>query len=143
MSLDQLCPEREFRISAQIGERRRAGRSALALRRTLDAAMNLPQMVDRVSGKDGRPYMISTIRYEKSELGELWETAVFEGHGLDTTEGRQRYSMWMFFESAAHVAHADLVSKVQNEMPEQWVMPSELIEKVRQDAVEVLHPPPA
>ena len=70
-----------------------------------------PQMAKRVRGKDGKKYLVSTMRYRKTDAGELWETAVFDGGGFFTPAKNQRHSMWQLFLDAAEAAHADLVKR--------------------------------
>ena len=96
-----------------------------------------PQMTKRVRGKDGKKYLISTMQYRKTDAGELWETAVFEGGGFVTPAKKQRYSAWMVFPEGAPAAQADLERRVQNELPEVWAMTSEFIEEVRESAAQM------
>jgi hypothetical protein len=91
-------------------------------------------MTDRVRGKDGKKYLVSTMRYRQTKYGEIWETAIFSGGGFFTSERTQRYSMWMFGPSSAQAAHADAVSKVKADQPQTWIMESAFIEKVRDSA---------
>ena len=98
-----------------------------------------PQITERIRGKGGKKYLVSTIRYQQTEIGELWETAVFDSRGFFTSAETQRYSMWVFDPHMAEAAHADVVRRVKNESPDQWMMPPDLIEKVRESAVKNFH----
>jgi hypothetical protein len=98
-----------------------------------------PQFTDRVKGRDGKKYLISTIRYQQTEIGEIWETAVFDSRGFFTSAETQRYSTWMFDSVMAQASHVDVVRRVKNEAADVWMMPGDLIEKVRESTVKNFH----
>lgn len=78
-------------------------------------------------------YLVSTVLYT-TPMGNVWETAVYEG--LQISDDKQRYSIWMPSLETSQAAHEDLLRKVQNQLPQQWAMPSELLTKVRRSAFE-------
>lgn len=94
-----------------------------------------PQVTDNVAGPDGRRYLVSTMRYEQRGSAELWETAVFEGVGLTTSEQDQRYSMWAFNPQMAEATHSEVVKRVRTEPAESWALTPEFITTIRMSAI--------
>jgi hypothetical protein len=76
-------------------------------------------------------YLVSTALHT-TPIGDVWETTVYEG--LQRADDKMRYSMWMPFLEGAQAAHQDLLRRVQNELPQEWVMPPEFLAEVRSSA---------
>ncbi len=99
-------------------------------------------MTDRVIAKDGKPYLVSTMRYEKRDWDEIWETAVFEGSGCLTLGRLQRYSEWSFDPEMARQQHAAAIYYVRDEPLDHWMMKRESIAETRKSAYEIFNKPP-
>lgn len=93
-----------------------------------------PQLTERVIGKDGKPYLVSTIRYERREWDEIWETAVFEGRGCLTPGRLQRFSEWSFSLEDAQQWHARAIDTVRNTPVDTWTMGAQSIAETRTSA---------
>lgn len=102
-----------------------------------------PQFTCRVQGQDGKVYLVSTVRYRKSQWSEIWETAIFEGSGFLTLGRKQRFSDWAFDLEMAHTQYDETVAMVTTQPVRYWVMSSEEIKKTRRKAIELFMQPPS
>jgi hypothetical protein len=98
-------------------------------------------MTVRVVGKDGKAYLVSTMRYIERGYEELWETAVFEGGGCLTLSKKQRYTFWAFDAHMAQQVHAGAVWEVENEPTQSWIMSSNQVAEDRRSAIESFDKP--
>lgn len=101
-----------------------------------------PQLTTRVRGQDGKFYVVSTMRYQKREFDEIWETAVFEGTGCLTFGRQQRFSDWAFDPQIAQTRYASTVQEVAGQPTAMWLMSPERIKVSRDSAIKAFMQPP-